>query len=166
MLANGDLFASWETIEILKGFISVISVFPGGFHIQGSGRESKHTINTHTHTHTTLLYRIYSESRRPPLSLSTARRGRKSRFPQPRAKAGSTAPASEVLTRTRSRGYMCMLTSTEEIGICASLSCLSSLPPWLPVEWFTPRYARRLSGELLPPINFVIHLQQSCSVHK
>lgn len=49
MLANGDLFASWETIEILKGFISVISVFPGGFHIQGSGRESKHTINTHTH---------------------------------------------------------------------------------------------------------------------
>lgn len=45
MLANGDLFASWETIEILKGFISV---FPGGFHIQRSGRESKHTFNTHT----------------------------------------------------------------------------------------------------------------------
>lgn len=122
MLANGDLFASWETIEILKGFISVISVFPGGFHIQGSGRESKHTINTHTHTHTTLLYRIYSESRRPPLSLSTARRGRKSRFPQPRAKAGSTAPASQVLTRTRSRGYMCMLTSTEEILVLPLLA--------------------------------------------
>lgn len=130
MLTNGDLFASWETIEILKGFISVISVFPGGFHIQGSGRESKHTSNTHA----TLLYRIYPESRRPPLSLSTVRRGRKSRLPRPRDEAGSTAPASEVHTRTRSRGYTCMLTFTEEIGMCASLSCLSSLPPWPPVE--------------------------------
>lgn len=51
-MENVDFFPSWEKIEILKG---VISVFPGEFHIQGSGRESKHTFNTHALTHYTAV---------------------------------------------------------------------------------------------------------------
>lgn len=80
MLANGDLFASWETIEILKGFISVISVFPGGFHIQRSGRESKHTFDTHTRH--TAVSDLLGVSQAAAVTL-----GRKSRLPQPRDEA-------------------------------------------------------------------------------
>lgn len=44
-----------------------------------------------------------------------------------------------------------------------------ALPPsiarWLTEEWFTAHYAPSLGGELLLPINFVIHLQWACSVH-
>lgn len=81
MLANGDLFASWETMEILKGFISVISVFPGGFHIQGSGRESKHTFNTHAHTRYTAVSDLLGVSQATAVTLdgpppTAQRRGR------------------------------------------------------------------------------------------
>lgn len=66
-----DLFAPWETIEILKGFISV---FPGGFHIQGSGRESKHTFNTHTHTHYTAISDLLGVSQAATVTLDVSSR--------------------------------------------------------------------------------------------
>lgn len=133
MLANVDLFASWETIEILKGFLSVIYVFPGGFHVQGSGRESKHTFTTHVHTCYTAVSDLLGVSQAGTVTLDGPPQ-KKVPPPTTQRRGREHSTASEVLTSTPSRGYMCMLTSTEEIRICASLSCLSSLPPWLPVE--------------------------------
>lgn len=122
-LENVDFFPSCEQIEIF-----VISVFSGDFHIQGSGRESKHTFHTHVHALYTISD-ILADLRGSMATRGDRRRG-SFRLLQPKdEEARSAVPAAEALTRTRYGGHTCLQTSTQESGICTSLSFPSSLPP-------------------------------------
>lgn len=134
-------------LHVDKGFISVISLFSGDFHIQGSGRESKCIFHTHVHTPYTipdLLAGCHDCSWRPSQRKfpppTTQRQGGQERYTR------CTSSKENMLWRPYvPANFHCT-------GMCRSTGSAHPCPSsphslrWLPVEWFTPHYVRRLSG--------------------
>ena len=137
VIENADIFPSCEQTEICKVFLSVISVSPGDFHVQGSGRESKRTYHTHVHT----LYTAPDLLANSRGVMDTHEEVSASYNPKARRPGGKQ----------------------DLLMLALPLLAPSAGCPWNDLHLIT---CGASVGTFLLPINFVIHLQQACSVHK